>query len=99
MVRHPRGSCIVHSVLLLEVATPENKSVHSTLSFKIQKVLPHRWFLLGCSSPFLRLAQHLTALRAWCKKFFLVNESPMCSVPALQGCEGLWSYDYRPYMT
>ena len=23
-------------------------------------------FLVGCSSPFMRLAQHLTALRAWC---------------------------------
>ena len=24
----------------------------------------------------------------------LVGENPTCSVPALQGCEGLWSYDY-----
>ena len=29
---------------------------------------PHKWFLLkiGCSSPFMRLAEHLTALCAWC---------------------------------
>ena len=25
-------------------------------------------FLEGCSSPFMRLAEHLTALRAWCKQ-------------------------------
>ena len=24
----------------------------------------------------------------------LVGENPTCSVPALQGCEGLWSYEY-----
>ena len=24
----------------------------------------------------------------------LIGENPTCSVPALQGCEGLWSYDY-----
>ena len=24
----------------------------------------------------------------------LVGENPTCSVPALQGCEGLWPYDY-----
>ena len=27
---------------------------------------PHERFLAGCSSPFMRLAEHLTALRAWC---------------------------------
>ena len=30
---------------------------------------PHKRFLvswIGCSSPFMRLAEHLTALRAWC---------------------------------
>ena len=27
---------------------------------------PQNWFLVGCSSPFVRLAEHLTALRAWC---------------------------------
>ena len=31
-VRHPRGSYIVTPLLSLEVATPENKSIHSTLS-------------------------------------------------------------------
>ena len=46
-----------------------------------------------CSSPFVRLAEHLTALRAW-RKQCLVGENPTCFVPAQLGCEGLWSYDY-----
>ena len=29
---------------------------------------PHDRFLGGCSSPFMRLAERLTALRAWCKQ-------------------------------
>ena len=52
-------------------------------------------FLEGCSSSFMRLAQHLTfrfALGA--SNAFLVGENPTCSVPALWGCEGPWSYDY-----
>ena len=28
----------------------------------------YEWFFEGCSSPFMRLADHLTALRAWCKQ-------------------------------
>ena len=43
----------------------------------------------------MRLAQHLTfrfALGA--SDVCLVGEMPTCSVPALLGCEGLWSYDY-----
>ena len=31
--------------------------------------LPHKRFLVRCSSPLVRLAQHLTALRAWCKQY------------------------------
>ena len=30
-----------------------------------QESPPHKRFLVGCSSPFMRLAEHLTALRAW----------------------------------
>ena len=57
--------------------------------------LPYKRFLVGCSAPFMRLAQHLTALRAWCKQCScLVGKSPTCSVLALQGFEGIWSYDY-----
>ena len=42
----------------------------------------------------MRLAEHLTALRALVQAHVcLVGENPTCSVPALQGCEGLWPYD------
>ena len=40
----------------------------------------------------MRLADHLTVLRAWCaRNVCLVGSNPMCSIPALQECEGLWS--------
>ena len=42
-----------------------------------------KWFLVGCSSPFMRLAQQLTAHRAWCKQCLpCVGGNPTCSVPA-----------------
>ena len=47
---------------------------------------PHKRFLAGCSSPFMRLAEHLTAPRARGNNLYLVGENPMCSVPALLGC-------------
>ena len=31
----------------------------------VQESPPYKRFLVGCSSPFMRLAEHLTALRAW----------------------------------
>ena len=47
-------------------------------------------------SPQLRLAEHLTPLRAWCTSdVCLVGEIPTCSVPALERCDGLWSYNYH----
>ena len=30
--------------------------------------LPDRHFFVGCSPPFIRFAEHLTALRAWCRR-------------------------------
>ena len=29
---------------------------------------PHKWFIVECSSPFMRLAEHITANRAWCRR-------------------------------
>ena len=66
MARHPRGSYILYPFLSLEVVTAENKSIQWTLSCICRKI--------ECSSPFMRLAQHLTALRAWCN-VFLVGEN------------------------
>ena len=66
VVRHSRGSYIVLPLLSLEVVIPEIKLTrwrcHPLAS------PPHKRFLIGCSSPFMRLAEHLTAPRAWCKQ-------------------------------
>ena len=43
---------------------------------------PFTRFLGGCSSPFMRLAEHLTALRGGASNVCLVGENPTCSVPA-----------------
>ena len=60
-----------------------------------QESPPHKRFWAGCSSPFMRLAEHLTALLALgASDVCLVGENPTYSAPALQGCEGLWPYDY-----
>ena len=34
----------------------------------LQECPPHKRFIVGCSSPFIRLAQHLSTLRAWCEQ-------------------------------
>ena len=33
---------------------------------RMQESSPQNIFLVGCSSPFMRLAEYLTAFRAWC---------------------------------
>ena len=30
---------------------------------------PHKWFIVGRSSPFIRHAEHLTSIRAWCQHY------------------------------
>ena len=35
---------------------------------RMQGSLPQKRFLIGCSSAFMRIAEHLSPLRAWCKK-------------------------------
>ena len=69
--RHLRAA--VSPLLSLEVAAPENKE-HGNCHPIRKKVRtrwrspPHKQFLQGFSSPFVQLAEHLTALRAWCKQ-------------------------------
>ena len=47
----------------------------------MQENPPDKRRLVGCSSPFMQLAEHLTAL---CASYVcLVGETPTCSVPAL----------------
>ena len=55
--------------------------------------------VVGFGSPFMRLAEtpHVLLREGLVRAInvCLVDESPTCSVPALQGCDGgLWSYDY-----
>ena len=101
MLRHPRGSYIVSPLLSLEVSTPRKLKLFRNRHPTCMNVRtrcgspPHKWFLVGCSSPFMRLAEHLMAIGA--RNVYLVGENPTCFVPALWECEGLhplWSYDY-----
>ena len=69
----------------------------------VQKSPPHKRFLVGFSSPFTRLAEHFTALRAWWWRcmlntsrpfalgdgdVYVVGENPTCSGPAFLGMRG-----------
>ena len=89
MVRHPRGSYIVIANAVSEVVTPEKQSDSLALP-SISKKVGSRGrgpscerFLEGCSSPFMRLAERITALFALgASNVCLVGENPTCSVPA-----------------
>ena len=51
-------------------------------------------FSEGCSSPSMRLAEHLARRFALGgSNVCLVGENPTCSAPALEGCEDILSYD------
>ena len=78
MVRHPRGRYIVIPIAVSGVTTPENevKLIGALALSSISKKVDTRCrspsyerFLEGCSSPFMGLVEHLTALRIWCKKW------------------------------
>ena len=77
---------MVYALLPLKVATPENKPMH-----------PAQKGVLGR----MQLALHATRRTPYSASRLmlssdvcLVGEYPMCTFPTLQGCEGLWSYDY-----
>ena len=68
MVRHPRGSQYrVCPLLSPEVKTPK-KQINSLDAVIPYACPPQTLCLVGCSSPFMRFAQHLSALRTWCKQ-------------------------------
>ena len=58
---------------------------------------PHKRLFDRFSSTFMRLAEHFTALRAWCN-VRLVGEHPTWSVPALQEYDGSMMIRLRPGM-
>ena len=91
----------LHSISIAAFGSGRTRKQIKSLDAVIhtQESPPQKRFLVGCSSTLMRLAQHLTALRAWCyivlysaSDVCLVGENPTCSVPALQGCEGLLCY-------
>ena len=89
LARHRRGSYIVKPIAVFGMATPENKVTHLVAVIHKQEsrhtvltsVFCER-VLEGCSSPFMQLAEHLTALRACASNVGMVGEKPTCSVPA-----------------
>ena len=68
VVRHARDSYIVTPLLSLEAAAPKNKNNPFDAVIHAQESPPHKRFSVGCISPFMRLAEHHTAIRAWCKQ-------------------------------
>ena len=99
MVRSPRGSHIVIPGFWSSHTRKQSNSLAlSSVSKKVGtrcRSPSYERFLEGWSSPFMRLAEHRTALRAWYKHCRpLVGENPTCPVPTEWGCEGLWPYDY-----
>ena len=102
MVRHPRGSYIVIPFAVSGVATSENKVVligaviHKQESrHKVQRPSYER-FLEGCSSPFMRLAEHVTARRAWCKQCLPGWCKPDVLRPGIVGMRGSMVIRLRP---
>ena len=98
-------------LLSLGVATPKRKNITPKLSSICKKIThkvpkaasqgvspPHKGFLVGRSSPFMRFAEtspntsQCFALGA--RDVCLVGENSTFSVPALNRCEGLWPYEY-----
>ena len=49
----------------------------------VQENAPQKRFVVGCSPPFMRLAQHLTALRAWCKQCLPRRQKPDMLCPGI----------------
>ena len=92
----------------MEVATPENKYINSTLSSTRNEVrLKSGSYSIRMQSTLhtTRPTPHGASRLVQATFASRVGENPACSVPAMQGCEGLRSYDcghawheYTPYI-
>ena len=62
------GAVLVGAPTVVECVCKEYRTCISSLDAvtRMQESPSHKRFLVGCSSPFMRLAEHLTAVRAWC---------------------------------
>ena len=59
---------------------------------------PPKRFLVACSSPFMRLAGHLMALRAWCKRCLPGRWKADVLCPSIVGVRGSMVIRLWPYM-
>ena len=84
---------------VLGVATPEHEPVQSTLVNHIhcKKSPPHKKRLfygrMELTLHATRQTPHGACLALGAINVRLVGENGTCSVPALKGCEGLWTYN------
>ena len=105
VVRHPRGSYIVYPLLSLEATTPQNKLIHWTLSSMYKSASKAVLSRMQLTHHATRPTPHGASRLVQATFASRVGENPACSVPAMQGCEGLRSYDcghawheYTPYI-
>ena len=85
MVRHPRGSYIVHPLLSLYVATPENRSIHWTLSSICKNIRLTSGSHSDTAHPPCDSPNSSRPFALGASNVCLVGENPTCSVPALYG--------------
>ena len=62
----------------------------------VQESPPHKRLVVGCGSPFMRLAEHLTVLRAWCKQCGPGRRKPGMLRPSIVGMCGSMDVRLRP---
>ena len=74
----------------LEVATLRKQIKLVDAVIYTQETPPLKRLLLkvGCSSPFVQLARHLTAVRAWCKQYLPGQRKPDVLRPGIVGKRG-----------
>ena len=101
MVRHPRGSYIVIPIhCCLWSGHTRKRSNALALSSISKKVSTRPKSVLRAVLGRMQFTLHAThrtphgASRLAASNVCLVGENPTCSVPAPEGSEGLWSYNY-----
>ena len=82
-----------HTLSPLPAVSGSSHTRKKTIKFGVvihmQESPPQKRFFVGCSSPFMRLAQHLTALRGWWKQSLPHRRKPDVLRPSIVECEGL----------
>ena len=102
MVRHPRDSFIRVIPIAGHTRKQSNSSALPSICKKVGtrcRSPSYERFLEGCSSPFMRLAEHLTALRVWCKQCLPGWRKPDVLRPGIVGMRGCMVIQLRPCKT